>query len=186
MVQSVSKLISDAEELEKLFRPDITGGEISDKLQMPTPESEGIVVRLKYLTTKEGKLAVVDQVQNPKFKGGIAEFMNVEVVGKEGIDKRLNLSESVKNALRRTMNDNQWKVVDLPGKVVQITANYWSNSPRDKRDANVKCVRCGGVGCKFCGFVGLQPGVVFNIHARNDLMSPTNAVTGKNDGRNEF
>lgn len=179
MAESERNTINDADELEKLFKPEITGGVISDKFEMPKPDTDGKVVRFLYIKGKDGKLGVVDKVKNPKFKGdGEAEFMRVEEIGKEGLEKTLGLSESMKNGLRRVMNEEHWKAVDIPGKVVHITANWWFNATVDKRDAKNKCVECKGTGCKFCSMTGLMPPVVFNVRARHDLMS----VVGKNDG----
>lgn len=191
MVESERKIISDLNELDKIFKPDLTGEQISDKFIMPIPGDNGKVVRLQYIIGKDGSLGVVDKVKNPKFKGTNqeADFMNVEELSppdfaSNGIIKRMGLGESMKNSLKRMMNTKVWKPTDLPGKVVHITATWWSAAPMDRRDPKVKCKQCNGAGCKTCGNMGIQPPAVFNCTARDDLMKVVSGAEKK--GGDEF
>lgn len=195
MVESERKIISDLNELDRIFKPELTGESISDKFVMPVPESNGKVVRIQYIIGKDGSLGVVDKVKNPAFKGPAqeAEFMNVEELVppdfvSNGIIKRMGLSESMKNSLKRLMNTKVWKPTDLPGKVIHITATYWYKATvekrsRDKNDKYIKCKDCGGKGCINCDGSGFQSPVVFNCSSRDDLMK---AVSGAGKKGDEF
>lgn len=195
MVESERKIISDLNELDKIFKPELTGEQISDKFLMPVPGDNGKVVRLQYIIGKDGALGIVDKVKNPKFKGvnQEAEFMNIEELTppdytSSGIIKRMGLSESMKNSLKRLMNTKGWKPTDLPGKVVHITASWWTKAPIEKRskDKNgkyIKCKDCAGAGCINCDGTGYQSPAVFNCTARDDLMK---AVTGNKGSGDEF
>lgn len=168
---SQREVISDENELENLFKPEITEGRISDKLDMPTPGDEGVVVRVLYTKGVDGKLGIIDRVYNSKFKNGVAEFMTVEKVDSPGIQLKMGVGESIKNSFRRMMNDEKWKVKDLPNKVVHITASFWKKAPISARNPRVKCKVCKGAGCDDCDGSGLQSPVVFNAIARHDIMS---------------
>lgn len=181
-------IISDANELESIFKPEITDGVISDKLKMPTPGDGGLVVRVLYTKTKDGTMGIIDKVENPKFKGGVAEFLTVEKYDATknawtGIEQKIGVSESIKNSFRRMMNDEGWKVVDIPGKPILITASYWETAPMKSRDPKVKCTFCGGIGCKACNMTGLQSPVVFNSRAYKDMAG---IVTAKGQKKDEF
>lgn len=192
MVESERLAIKDSEELEKLFRgegaeDEIKGGKISPKLTMPLPGDSGIDVRILYIKNKDGTVAgVVDRVKNAKFNNpeGEADFMNVELYQNPGIELRMGLSESLKASLRRMMNDEvpRWKVVELPGKVIHITASYWTNAPANKRGMSVVCRGCGGKGCKVCNNTGIQlHPIVFNCTPRKDLVAPVVTAAAKSD-----
>lgn len=178
-------------ELESIFKPSITGETIQDKFVMPEPGDNGKVIMFQYIQGKDGSLGIIDRVKNPKFKGESADFMNVEELippnyTSSGIIKRMGLGESMKNAIKRMMNSRGWKPTDLPGKVVHITASYWSEAPmekrsRDKNGKYVVCKICNGSGCKTCGNTGIQSPVVFNCQARDDLMKPEVGKSGKDE-----
>lgn len=161
-------IVSSADELESIFRPEIKSGVIPDKLKMPVPGGEGIIIRVLYTKTKDGTMGIIDRVENPKFKGGVADFLTVEKYNDTkgvwtGIEQKIFISESIKNSFRRLMNSERWEVVDIPGKPVYITASYWKTAPMKNRDPKVKCIFCSGTGCKTCNMSGLQSPVVFNI-----------------------
>ncbi len=163
MVESPKEIVSDEAKLDEIFGTDkITGGTIADKVVMPRPGDEGIIVRFLYTKAKDGTLGVINIVKNEKFKDGSGEFLNVELYNKPGIEYQMGLGKSMKNAIVRMNNTNGWKLTDLPGKVGHITANYYPK---------IKCNRCNGRGCAFCGNTGNS--TVFNVRARLDLMSAT-------------
>lgn len=174
MVESEKIVIANDADLEAIFKPDITGGTISDKLIMPRPGDGGKCIRFLYAgKDANGQLGVINVVKNDKFtKGGKGFFMNVEEIDHEGIQLQMGLGESTLNSIKRMCNSNGWKIADLPGKVAMITANYY-----DK----IKCSKCSGKGCAACENTGKS--TVFNVQARLDLMQPT---AGAKKTGNEF
>jgi len=173
MVESQKTVITNDADLEAIFKPEITGGTISDKLVMPRPGDGGKTIRFLYTKGPNQELGVVNVVTNDKFKnGGKGFFMNVEEIDQPGIELQMGLGESLLNSIKRMCNSNGWKISDLPGKTAMITANYY-----DK----IKCSKCNGAGCIACEKTGKS--TVFNVQARLDLMQPT---AGAKKTGNEF
>lgn len=151
---------------------------------MPTPEQKaGVTVRFLWSKDASRNPVLVEQVTNPKFKGDkkTAYFMAVEELDNPGVERRVGLSSSLYASLVRVTNNEEMRLEDIIGKVVTITANYWTSAPLAKRDKNRKCVKCLGKGCSFCTvtgtdedagrITGLQPPTVFDSTIRHDLMS---------------
>lgn len=173
-------VISKAEDLEAIFKPEITEGSIDDKLVMPRPGDEGEIVRILYAKSPDGTLGLINVVNNAKFKGGRGEFMSVEKFSNPGVPLQMGLGESLKTSIKRMCNTNGWKIADLPGKVIHITANWYSSSEK-----GIYCNDCRGSGvlsgvkCKKCDGTGKT--IVFNTRARLDLMQATPGIKGKVD-----
>lgn len=166
MVESLKEIISDEAKLNEIFgADDIKGGTIADKLEMPRPGDEGVVVRFLYTKGRDGSLGVINVVKNEKFKDGSGEFLTVEKYDNPGVEYQVGLGKSIKNAIVRMNNSNGWKLTDLPGKIGHITANYYPK---------IKCNKCNGRGCPACENTGNS--TVFNVRARLDLMSTTKNV----------
>lgn len=171
MAKSENKVISSEEDLEKLFKPEITGGYIADKLVMPRPGDGGKALLILNSKDDDGTLGPIKNVKNSKFRDGNGLFMAVAEYDHPEIELQMGLGESLKNSIKRMCNSEGWKLVELPGKIVHITANYYTAV------GAAKCNKCGGKGCAACENTGNS--TVFNIRARHDLMSPTGSTKKK-------
>ena len=169
MAKSDRTVVSSAEDLEKLFQHDETRKSIADKLVMPRPNDGGKAVTILYSKGDDGQPGVVHVVKNEKFEsGGQGVFMMVAEVEHPEVELQMGVNKSLFNSFDRLCNSEGWKLTELPGKIVHITANYYPK---------IKCNKCNGRGCAACENTGNS--TVFNVRARHDLMTPTKNVKGK-------
>lgn len=171
MAKSDRTIVSSVEDLEKIFKPEITGGYIADRITMPRPGDGGKAVLILHSKGEDGQLGVVHIVRNEKMKTGEASFMSVAEYDHPEVEMQMGLGESLKNSIKRMCNSEGWKISDLPGKIVHITANYYTGEKAPK------CSQCHGIGCAACENTGNS--TVFNVRARHDLMSPTGSTKKK-------
>jgi hypothetical protein len=183
---------SDAEELNTLFgmtedkRAKIAG--IKNRVKMPDPTKKGdtVTVVVRYYKTKDGKVNYYKKVTGAKFKTP-AIFLNVEEVEAPGIEKDLQMPKTLFQSVDRELSNRGLTITDLPGKVMTITADYWTSAPRSKRSN--PCPKCKGKGCDFCVVsgsgqdagvaTGLCPPTRYDAVFRDDIMSGKTAVAGK-------
>lgn len=169
MAQSENKIVTDLNELNTIFEHDEKRQSIQDKLVMPIPGDKGKIVRFLVFKGDNGSYGPIKVVKNDKFNAGSGVFMNVEELSNPGVELQMSLGISLKGAIDRMCNTQKWTLTDLPGKIVHITANYYT-----AKDAP-KCSKCGGRGCPACGNTGNS--TVFNVRPRIDLMSATAGAT---------
>lgn len=165
MVKSENKIVSSSAELDSIFEHDATRKSIADKLVMPRPASDGKIITILHSKGDDGSLGLVKIVNNPKFRDGNGIFMTVEEYDHPGVELQMGLGKSLKQSLDRMCNTEGFPLDQLPGKIVHITANYYTteNAP--------KCSKCNGRGCEACESTGYS--TVFNVRLRKDLMNPT-------------
>lgn len=173
MVKSDTKVIASAAELEGLFEHDETRKSIADKFIMPRPNDGGKAVTILHSKGLDGSLGVVSVVKNEKFTNseGQGIFMMVADVNQPEVEQQMGLSKSMFNSIDRLCNSEGWKLAELPGKIIHITANYYTAV------GAAKCNKCNGRGCAACENTGNS--TVFNVRARHDLMSPTRSTKKK-------
>jgi hypothetical protein len=152
----------------------------SDRLYMPEPDIEGdsLTVRILYYKDKNGQDSYYKRVTGEKFKTP-AIFMNVEEVGVPGIEKDLQIPKMLYQCIERELTARNLTIVDLPGKMMTITADYWTSAPIKKRSK--ECPKCNGRGCNFCvvtgdgqdaGIItGLRPPTRYDAVIRDDLVN---------------
>lgn len=164
MAKSETKVIDNATDLEALFEHDADRKSIADKFVMPRPNDGGKAVTILYSKGPDGKQGVVSIVKNEKFTNsdGQGVYMMVADVKYPEVEQQMGVSKSLFNSFDRLCNTEGWKLSELPGKTVHITANYYEK---------IKCNKCNGRGCAACEGTGNS--TVFNVRARHDLMSPT-------------
>lgn len=182
---------SDADELNKLFdmtedkRAKIAG--IKKRVKMPDPEKKGDTrnVRVLYYKGADGKADYYKRVSGDKFKTP-AIFLNVEELDAPGIEEDLQVPKTLYQCIDRELSNRGLTIVDLPGKILSVTADYWTSAPRAKRSK--QCPKCRGKGCDFCtvtgtgtdaGVVtGMCPPTRYDAVIREDLMGGK-MVSGK-------
>ncbi len=176
MVKSETRAITDEAELEKMFNPEqkITGGYIADKFVTPMPNDGGKAIIFKYSKDDDGTLCILKNVKNPAFDSGEAEIMTISEYEHPEAEYQIGASKSIKNAVKRMCTAEGWKFNELPGKVAQITANWY---PAKKCSGVDKKIGCTGKNCPKC--LGTEHSKVFNLRARHDLMSPTSQTKKK-------
>ena len=170
MVERNEETISSAEELNEIFSHDESKMRIADKFETPKIGGKAKVITILHSKSDDGTLGVVKKVINDKFTGGSGIFMTVSEYNHPEVELQMGLSKSLFNSIDRMCNSEKIQLVDLPGKIVQITANEY-----DK----YKCNKCGGRGCPDCGNTGNS--TVFNVSLRHDLMNPTTQIKGTTD-----
>jgi hypothetical protein len=79
----------------------------------------------------------------------------------------------------RELTARNLTIVDLPGKIMTITADYWTSAPIKKRAK--ECPECNGRGCSFCVVTGdgedggictgLCPPTRYDAVIRDDLVN---------------
>lgn len=183
---------SDVDELNTMFgmteekRQKIAG--IKNRAKMPDPAKKGDILTVKalYYKDKNGKADYYKKVTGEKFKTP-AIFINVEELDAPGIEKDLQVPKTLYQSIDRELSNRGFTFVDLPGKVMTITADYWTSAPRAKRSN--QCPKCKGKGCDFCVVTGtgqdagvatgLCPPTRYDAVFRDDIMSGKTAATGK-------
>lgn len=171
MVQSETSAIKSQEDFDRLLKTEITGGYISDKFVMPRPNDGGKIVTIKWSKDNKGELCPMKVVKNSKFRDGNGVFMIVSEIEHPDVELQMGVGESIKSSIKRMLNEEKWNINDLPGKVVHITANYYT------AEGAPKCSKCSGKGCVACENTGNS--TVFNMKARGDIMSPTSQTKKK-------
>jgi len=174
MVKGQTKAITTEEELGKLFAPDITGGYIADKFVTPIPGDGGKAIIILNSKDDNGELCVVKNVKNPGFESEEANFMTVAEYEHPEVELQLGVNKSIANAVKRMCTSEEWKFNDLPGKIVHITANWYTKVRCSGVDKKIGCL---GKNCPKCNGSGYSK--VFNLRARKDLMSPSKQTKGK-------
>jgi hypothetical protein len=182
---------SDADELNNLFgmtedkRKKIAG--IKTRAKMPDPAKKGdtLTVIVRYYKDKNGQVNYYKKVTGEKFKTP-AIFLNVEELEAPGIEKDLQVPKTLYQSIDRELSNRGLTIVDLPGKAMSITADYWTSAPRNKR--SMKCPKCNGAGCDFCVVsgtgqdagvaTGMCPPTRYDAVIRDDLMGGK-GVAGK-------
>jgi hypothetical protein len=182
---------SDVNELNNLFgmtedkRAKIAG--IKGRVKMPDPAKKGdsITVIVHYYKDKNGQASYYKKVTGEKFKTP-AIFLCVEELDAPGIEKDLQVPKTLYQCIDRELSNRGLTIVDLPGKAMSITADYWTSAPRAKR--SMKCPKCKGAGCDFCVVsgtgidagiaTGMCPPTRYDAVIREDLMGGK-AVAGK-------
>jgi len=173
---------SSEQELDELFDMDeekklkIAG--IKDRLKMPDPSISGdrVTCRVLYYQNPDGTTQWYKKVSGEKFTN-TAVFLNVEDVEQPGIEKDLSVGKTLYQSLTREVTNRGMKMSELPGKVLIITAGYWTSAPKSKR-SNV-CPNCNGQGCAFCTVsgngedagksTGYAPPTRFDCVIKNDM-----------------
>lgn len=173
---------------------------IKDKIVLPTPEEAPITVRLLWSQDDSNNPIAVMKKENPKFRGGTAFFMSAEYFDRPG-ERQLSLSKSLFGSIAAAAREKKLTLDDLPGKVGDISAQYYTSAPIALRKDPVTkrgkvCVKCKGTGCPFCTVTGqgqdagiatgLQPPTVFNFRFRDDLMNVTGAGSGTGTGAGDI
>jgi hypothetical protein len=182
---------SDIDELNSLFgmtedkRAKIAG--IKNRAKMPDPSKKGdvLTVVVRYYTDKSGKVDYYKKVTGEKFKTP-AIFLNVEELDAPGLEKDMQVPKTLYQSIDRELSNRGLTIVDLPGKTMSITADYWTSAPRAKRSK--QCPKCKGKGCDFCVVsgtgqdagvaTGMCPPTRYDAIIRDDLMSGK-GTTGK-------
>ncbi len=182
---------SDADELDKLFdmtdekRAKIAG--IKKRVKMPDPEKKGDsrTVRVLYYKGNDGRTDYYKKVSGEKFKSP-AIFLNVEELDAPGIEEDLQVPKTLYQSITRELSNRGLTIVDIPGKILSVTADYWTSAPRAKRSR--QCFKCKGRGCEFCMVTGtgidsgvstgMCPPTRYDAVIREDLMSGK-MVSGK-------
>jgi hypothetical protein len=190
MADVESVFSSDSKELESIFGMDDEKREkvagIRHRIRMPDPakENDSVTVRVLYYQKPDGTVQLYKTVKGEKFRS-TAVFLNVEDVNMPGVQKDLSLSKTLYQSIDRELYNRGLKWEDLPGKVLTITADYWTSAPRNKRSAT--CMKCNGSGCDFCTVTGtgedagiktgLNPPTRYDAVIRDDLSNVTKTKT---------
>lgn len=164
---SETTIISDINDLNKIFGHDITRKGIKPKFIMPKIGGKPKTIRILHSKDASGNLGVIYTVKNEKMNTGTAIFMTVEDYENPGTEFIMGVGKSLFNNFDALCNENKITLADLPGKIVQISASPYKE---------YVCKSCNGAkgGCQDCGFTGHS--TVFNLTMRNDLMSTTKNV----------
>jgi len=190
---------SDIKEINELFGVDseklerISG--IKRMARMPRPDVKGdkLVVRVLYYKKKDGGMEILKTVSGKGFRT-TGVFLNVEEVDNPGVELDLRVSTSLWQGISRELYnrgevnpDGTVKIESLPGRVLIITADYWTAAPLSKRSPNRLCSKCGGVGCDHCTVTGtgpdaglvtkLEPPTVYNVTFKDDAGIDTSEKT---------
>lgn len=182
---------SNVEELDELFDMDeekkkkMAG--IKNRLKMPNPDVPGDTRTIRALYYQNnGQTSAYKKVSGDKFKTP-AIFLNVEEVNAPGIQKDMQCPKTLYQSITRELTNRGLKFKDLPGKVMTVTADYWTSAPKSKR--SIVCPKCQGKGCDFCTvtgsgedagvMTGKRPPVRYDAIFRDDLMSTTATATKK-------
>ncbi len=170
--KSENKAVSSLSELNELFKHDESRKVIMGKLVMPRPGDGGKTLLILNSQGDDGTVGPVKVVKNSKFKDGNGIFMTVAEHKHLETSLQMGLGKSLFNAFDRMCNTEGFTLADLPGKIVQLTANYYTAPDAPK------CSNCMGRGCNKCEGTGNS--TVFSVQLRRDLMeSPTKAAKGK-------
>ena len=148
---------SSQEELDKIFDMNAEKREkiadIRGRIGMPNPDKPGDAVNVRVLYYKKGdENDLFKKVSGEKFTN-TAVFLNVEEVEQPGIEKDLGLSKTLYQGIDRELTNRGLAWKDLPGKILTMTADYWTSAPIIKR-GNRTCPKCSGAGCAFCTVSG--------------------------------
>jgi hypothetical protein len=166
LVKILNKYIKDSSQL--------------DRIRLPNPdiEEDSITVRVRYYKDKNGQVNYYKKVTGEKFKTP-AIFLNAEEVGVPGIEKDLQVPKTLYQCIDRELTARNLTIVDLPGKIMTITADYWTSAPIKKRAK--ECPECNGRGCSFCVVTGdgedggictgLCPPTRYDAVIRDDLVN---------------
>ena len=173
---------ASAEELMKAFGTDEERVAkrigILDKVQMPVPNGKPTTIR--FLWSKDGNgqpVAILKKTITVKGEKKDIYTSTVELYDVPGA-KQLTYSASLSGSVLASLKERNLSVDDLPGKVGDITAQWYTAAPKSHRKG--VCPECNGKGCKACTVTGsgqdagvatgMATPTVYNFRLRDDLM----------------
>ncbi|MGA3168636.1 MAG: hypothetical protein ABSF14_21245 [Terriglobia bacterium] len=166
--------------LKNILNSYIEDSSQSNRIQMPDPAIEGdsITVRILFYKNIDGKIDYFKKITGEKFKTP-AIFLNIEEVGVPGVEKDMQVPKTLYQSIDKELTNRNLTFVDLPGRILTITADYWTDAPIKRRTK--ECPKCKGKGCKFCVVTGdgedsgictgLRPPTRYDAVFRDDLMN---------------